>query len=149
MFQHVKKKNLKNNSENRYALSSNIARSRHFRWLDSLCGSRLISASLRSSCLLWLWSPRLSAFFRTSSYPQCKVKFAERTSKARWPKQEKVRGPKSRAEKVGVTEGIQSAEEGRSTLWYARLRKIFGSALLIIEEYDSFPLLIKLRKSLL
>ena len=41
-------------------------------------------------------------------------KIAERTGEPRWLKPEKARGPKSRVEKAGATEGIQSAGEGGS-----------------------------------
>ena len=48
----------------------------------------------------------------------------------REPRSEEGRGPKSRAEKAGATEGTHSGEEGGSALWKVRARKIFGSLIL-------------------
>ena len=56
-------------------------------------------------------SPILSANFTLHHWY-----LGARKNRRDWPKPEKVRGPKSRAEKARATEGTQSAEEGESAL---------------------------------
>ena len=103
-------------------------------WLTpSQRGSSVLSPSL---ALVTAVHRSSRQFFRAPSDPWCEVKFAERNGEPRWPKPEKTRGPKSHAEKAGpkshaekagATEGIQSAEEGESALWWVRAKKWFCS----------------------
>ena len=84
-----------------------------------LLGSCLLSTALCSSCLLWLWSLHLTG-------PLCKFYFtswkAKGAEKLPWGLVTKAREDKRTKEPLWegspATEGIQSAEEDGSALWY-------------------------------